>query len=251
MLSRVVRGVHHDLPAPVARVGFWMYTTLYVPTFASKKRAYDFGDFAMILDQSESTMMIHRRFRYYESDVADVISNSIGRGSTYVDIGSNKGYHLLAAARIVGDEGLVCSFEPNPDNFADLSDNIELNDFENVRAYQKAVYNHCGTSSFSFREKSGHGSVSSDGDIEVETTTFDDFLRDERIPPEDIDCIKVDVEGGEASVVAGMTEFLRDSDGCTIVIEVHRDADTQRMSRILHETGCDFEHSDHHWIVTT
>jgi FkbM family methyltransferase len=251
MIQRIAHWAGRNLPTSLADIGLRVYTKTYASIFVSGKKEYNLGDFKMILDQSESIMMVSRRFRQYESDVSELISNRIGRGSTYIDIGSNKGYHVLEVATIVGNEGLVYSFEPNPGNFSHLQDNIEINGFQNVRAYKKAVYEQNGTSSFEFGGKSGLGSVSQDGDIEVETITLDRFLNEEKVSPDKIDCIKIDVEGGEASVLAGMTNFLSESDGCTIVIEVHSDADIQRMSQILNENRCSFEKFNEYWIVET
>lgn len=251
MIQRIARWAGRNLPTSLADIGLRVYTKTYASIFASRKKEYNLGDFNMILDQSESIMMVSRRFRQYESDVSELISNRIGRGSTYIDIGSNKGYHVLEAATIVGKGGIVYSFEPNPNNFSDLQNNIELNGFKNILRTKKAVYEKKGTFSFGFGGKSGLGSVSQDGDIEVETITLDEFLNEEKVSLSKIDCVKIDVEGGEASVLAGMTNFLSESDGCTIVIEVHSDADIQRMSQILNENGCCFEKFNEYWIVET
>lgn len=251
MIHRVARAIYDNLPTPVVGFGFWVYSKTYVPVFASGKREYNLGDFKMILKQNESTMMISRRFRHYESDISELISDRIGKGSTYIDIGSNKGYHALEAASIVGSEGDVYAFEPNPDNFSDLRDNIEINGFENVHTYRKAVSDQNGISSFVFGGKSGYGSLSQDGDIDVETITLDMFLSSEDISPVNVDCIKIDVEGGEASVLAGMSTFLNESEESTIIIEVHSDANIQRMIEVLNESECRFEKFNEYWIFTT
>lgn len=251
MIPKIARAIYNNLPTPIVGLGFWVYTNTYVPIFASGKKTYDLGEFKMNIDQNESSMMISRRFRHHESEVSELISDEISRGSTYIDIGSNKGYHVLEAATIVGNQGIVYCFEPNSDNFSDLQDNIELNGFSNVKSYNKAVYDESGTALFRFGGKSGHGSVSQDGDIEVDTITFDNFLDQEGIAPTEIDCIKIDVEGGEASVLDGMSDFLGHSSDCTIIVEVHSNADIQRMSEILHKKDCDFRKFDGYWMIKT
>jgi len=250
MLSRIGRRIADNSPPPI--VIFVLFIYRKICSFFWKEKVYDLGDFRMNIDQSESRMMVKRKFRSYESEVSDIITDELDRGSTYIDIGSNKGYHVLEAASIVGNEGIVYSFEPNPDNFSDLRENIELNGFGNVRIYEKAVYDKNGTSSFSFGAKSGYGSVSQEGDVKIETVTLDNFLHENNIDFSSIDLIKIDVEGGEASVIDGMTEFLNISDNCTIIVEIHPTADIQRMSRILHENGCGFKkHNDEYWLITT
>lgn len=251
MVTKIAHGIYDNVPTPIVRLGFRFYTKLYVPIFASGKRTYPLGEFKMNLDQKESEMMINRRFRYYESDVSEYIDEKIERGSTYIDIGSNKGYHVLEAAAVVGDQGHVYCFEPNPDNFSDLEENIQLNKFDNVESYNNAIYDEDGTAPFRYGGKSGHGAVSQDGDLEVETITFDNFLDQNSISPTEIDCIKIDVEGGEAAVLAGMSEFLASSSDCTIIIEVHHDVDVGRMSELLDERGCEFEDLGEYWLVET
>ena len=251
MNRQVSRAIYDKFPIPIVRFGLWIYANTYVPIFASGKETYDLGGFKMKINQNESFMMINRRFRHYESEVSEIITNRLTRGSTYVDIGSNKGYHVLEAANVVGSEGCVYSFEPNPNNFTDLKENINLNKFQNVCAFKKAIYDRVGTFSFRPGEKSGHGSIAQEGNFETETITFDDFLIDNDINIDMVDLIKIDVEGSEASVIIGMTDFLSKSEDCMIVVEVHNNADIKEMSKVLIENSCDFKKRNGYWLITT
>lgn len=248
-VPRIGRAVQNNAPVSVQRAGYWAYRRVYVPLLASGKRAYDCGGFEMYLDQAESSMMVDRRFRRYESDLSAMIADELGPGDCYVDIGSNKGYHALEAASIVGESGQVHAFEPNPDNFADLNENVELNGFTGVRTYERAVSDADGSAGFQLGEKSGQGCLSDRGDVRVDSTTFDSFLREEGVAPDDVDFVKIDVEGAEADVFAGMTSFLREAE-CPIVVEVHSGADIRRMSEILHEAGVEFDRLDSYWKIT-
>ncbi len=51
---------------------------------------------------------------------------------------------LLIFAKLVGENGKVYTFEPDPTNFALLKKNVEINGYENVVLVQKAVSNKNG-----------------------------------------------------------------------------------------------------------
>ena len=51
------------------------------------------------------------------------------RGDVFVDVGANIGYFSVLAACLVGEGGQVFAFEPDPDNFRLLRDNVALNGF--------------------------------------------------------------------------------------------------------------------------
>ena len=44
-----------------------------------------------------------------------------------MDIGANWGIYSIAARRLVGKQGKVFSFEPNPQEYARLNENVSLN----------------------------------------------------------------------------------------------------------------------------
>ena len=47
-------------------------------------------------------------------------------------------------SKLVGDDGRVFAFEPDPDNFKLLKENIDLNGFKNVILVNKAVLDKSG-----------------------------------------------------------------------------------------------------------
>ncbi len=53
-------------------------------------------------------------------------------GMVFMDIGANLGQYTLLAARPVGMEGHVHSFEPSARMFAELAFNVELNDLSGI-----------------------------------------------------------------------------------------------------------------------
>ena len=60
-------------------------------------------------------------------------------GDTFIDIGANFGYFSLVASALVGDKGHVFSFEPEAYNYNALCNNININKFKNIKAYNIAL----------------------------------------------------------------------------------------------------------------
>jgi len=195
------------------------------------ERPYDLGDFEMILDLSESIMMLSRYERTFESPVSDPLESTLDQGEIYVDVGSNRGYHALEGASIVGDGGKVLAFEPNPENYRVLVDNARLNDFEHLDSWELAISDSNGQALFRVDKASGWGKLSENGRLEVKTRRLDDVLTEAGVNAGEVDLVKIDVEAAELAVLAGMPKILEESDA-PVVVEVH---DTLEELRALCE----------------
>ena len=151
-------------------------------------------------------------FNAYERELISALLPSVDPNQAFFDVGANVGFYALHAARLM-QTGCVYAFEPEPGNFARLQKNCELNGYERrVKPYKLAVSNTVGRAKF-FRcnRNSGWGNLKGfadgpDSEIEVETTTIDDFCRTEGISR--IGFLKIDVEGSEPQVVEGAAGML-------------------------------------------
>jgi FkbM family methyltransferase len=127
------------------------------------------------------------------------------RGWTVVDLGANIGVFTVHAAR---QGAAVYSFEPNPACFARLGTNVEMNDSsEAVTLFNSAVSDTPGRGRMQV-ERGGTtgGTVVRDEDQTIRITTLDEALADE--PIDQIDLLKVDIEGAEVGALRGATETL-------------------------------------------
>jgi FkbM family methyltransferase len=61
-----------------------------------------------------------------------------------VDVGAHVGYFTLLLAKQVGPSGEVVAFEPNPNIFEILKENVALNGYRNVILENKAVADQAG-----------------------------------------------------------------------------------------------------------
>jgi FkbM family methyltransferase len=150
----------------------------------------------------------------YERLVADVAKKVIKPGNTVVDVGAHIGYFTLLFAKLVGDNGKVYAFEPNPDNFGLLRKNIEVNGYNNVVLEQKAVNSMNGYCKLYFDKIFVDENIESTDITDVECIRLDDFLKNTNV-----DFIKIDVEGSEYDVLKGMEHILENNKNLKIITE--------------------------------
>ncbi|WP_374448320.1 FkbM family methyltransferase [Stella sp.] len=129
-------------------------------------------------------------------------------GDVFVDVGANVGLYTLKGARIVGPSGRVVAVEPGRDACRVLADNVALNGYRHVTVVPKALADAeavvtlyhvpLGDDPQAYSLVPGAGQPPGEP---VQATTLDRLAEVLRLPR--IDCIKIDVEGTEAMVLAG------------------------------------------------
>ncbi len=137
-----------------------------------------------------------------------------GRDAVIVDVGANAGAVGLPILKAAGPASKLVQFECNPVMLARLRHNISLNDFaDRVTVIPKAVSDREGVSTMHFPANInlGQGRVdvpyegegTSEG-VEVELVRLPETLAAEGV--EQIDLLKVDVEGLEDRVIVPLLE---------------------------------------------
>jgi FkbM family methyltransferase len=143
-----------------------------------------------------------------------------------LDIGANIG--SVSLPLITTHPNLkIYAFEPSPAVFSRLTQNVNLNPDVSDRIVLNniALSNVSGSVDFfvsNNENNSGVGSLGKmhntlDNGVTVESKKGDDLI-DQKIIPEP-DLIKIDVEGFEAEVLEGLTNFLKRSRGIKIIFE--------------------------------
>jgi FkbM family methyltransferase len=143
-----------------------------------------------------------------------------------VDVGANSGWFTVLAASRVGAQGRVVAVEASPLIAERLRENVRRNGLDNVRVVVSAAGREPGevevvlgpaeqTSVTKVRRPAG----SATGNAVVPCDTLPSLLTDEEIAAARI--VKIDVEGAEFDVVAGLGPALaRFSHACEFVVEV-------------------------------
>lgn len=147
----------------------------------------------------------------YEPHVTLAMKRLLRRGMTFLDIGANIGYFTLLARSVVGPEGKVLAFEPNPRNCALLDLSLALNGFQDVEIYPFALAD--SSRLFVYDSQASNGSLSPfDGRIDtlssrtvVRTATLDQILHLSRC-----DVLKIDIEGAEWMAIRGAMRTIRE-----------------------------------------
>jgi FkbM family methyltransferase len=150
----------------------------------------------------------------------------------FVDIGAHIGrYTILAINRFHYKK--VIAIEANPDTFAMLKKNVQLNHIENnVTLVQMALSNRTGKVEFEsdkynlivghVRTSKHNGLVHENNKIiEIESDQGTSVLDTNKVKFEDIDFIKMDVEGFEPEVLDGMRQVLQKMQrGSCVMVEI-------------------------------
>jgi FkbM family methyltransferase len=162
---------------------------------------------------------------YYEFWETRLVQELLRPGDTFVDVGANLGWFTLLAARCVGAAGRVFAFEPSPDVYEHLRENLRLNGSHNVTAEQLALFNRGGVAllSHSRPRHSGTASLFNKDPLarEVEVVTLDEYRS--RLQIGAIRLIKIDVEGAEMEVLLGGQRTFAERVCECILIEVDED----------------------------
>lgn len=187
--------------------------------FTSSK--YDYKFYSRIT-RKVNNFLIHDVYSSMVDHEEDVLEQfSPNRGDTVVDVGAAFGFYTIMASKKVGQQGKVVAIEPQPDNFEMLNRNVNLNKLANIITLNYAVSSKRGTlrlySSYStIPERAGQ---SLQDYIEVSADTLDNLLRELDI--DEVNWIKVDVEGAELEVLKGAIGILSKSVDIAVLVEVH------------------------------
>ncbi|MEJ7832132.1 MAG: FkbM family methyltransferase [Nocardioides sp.] len=167
-------------------------------------------------------------FGVWEPNLTAFLTNRLRPGDTFIDVGANSGWFTTLGATCVGTTGRVAAIEASPVIARRLRDNLALNALGNVRVVVAAATAEAGEVDIvpgpaehtGLTRISKHHSAA--GVITVPADTLTKLLRDVEIETARI--VKVDVEGAEYDVVAGLApELARFPEACEFVVEVGPD----------------------------
>ncbi|HEV7805519.1 MAG TPA: FkbM family methyltransferase [Solirubrobacteraceae bacterium] len=157
----------------------------------------------------------------HEIQVQQALVRSLRAGDHVWDVGSNIGYLALVAARIVGPGGRVVAIEPDAGCAAAIRMNAALNGLATIEVLEAAATDRSGVADLVVVRDRLWTRLASVGDhhegerrVEVRAVALDDVEG----PPPTI--VKIDVEGAELDVLAGMRRLLRDARPL-VICEMH------------------------------
>jgi FkbM family methyltransferase len=170
----------------------------------------------------------------YEFEKQRLMAKVIKPGTVVFDIGAHVGYYTLLTSSLVGDSGRVFTFEPLPRNIDYIQKHLQLNSIHNVTLFRAAVSDGHGMMSFREGKEDSTGRLDERGTISVEVVSLDELFFQGVLPFPDF--IKIDVEGGEFSVLKGAQHILG-KDCLTIFLATHGCEVHSRCLSLLESLG--------------
>ena len=167
--------------------------------------------------------------RLYERQTTLLALAVLRRGDVVIDVGAHVGLLSILSRLAVGAEGLIHAFEPLPETYARLRDNIALNAYANVIAHPLALSDKAGEAIFYLNtENEGESSLLATGGTPaclVEVGTLDRlFAAAGTCLPRRPRIIKLDVEGVEINVLRGGQRFFAASAPDLVFCEINAGA---------------------------
>ena len=161
----------------------------------------------------------------HEPMVQEALRRTLAGGATFYDVGANMGFMTLVGARLVGPAGVVVSIDPEPDNAAAIEANAALNGLATVTVIAAAAaaatgpVEVIGVRDMLWTRLAEVGEHPMERErLTVPGVSLDDLVYEQGIHPPDV--VKIDVEGGELQVLAGMSRLLRERRPA-IIAEMH------------------------------
>ena len=172
---------------------------------------------------------------FQEQQYLDLPAGAAGEKRVIVDAGANIGFFTMRQMLRFGSNLKLIAFEPDPDTYERLQKNVDRireHTHSDVRLVNSALDEHVGEAKF-VRDVSVESRVV-DGEtdahsITVRLDTLDSVV--EREGFQQIDLLKMDVEGHELKVLAGARKAL--SITKNITLEYHQPQFVQEITELL------------------
>ena len=164
-----------------------------------------------------------------------ILNELIRPGDWVIDIGANVGHYTKRFSELVGPKGRVIAIEPVPATFSLLAANVQLFTYANVTLFNIAISDKMEIVGISIPKFSSgmtnyyqaHLTSSSDSEFSVLTLPLDSLDIRQRIG-----LVKIDAEGHESFVLAGMRKLIEASHPILIV-----ETESEQLIRGLEEMG--------------
>lgn len=221
---KVVRCLH--LGALVKNI----YYKIFSPKRREKCLSLDGIEANFFVSDYEELRAVETIFEKGERDERNMLMPLLGMlkpGDIAYDVGAGIGVHTIFMAKRVDEKGLIYAFEPVSMIYDSLTQNINLNNLNNIIPVQVALGDKVEDGILYIDRRIGKGAVS------FEKREGRDFCQKVKILPGDFlvqsrdfplpKAVKIDVEGYEFSVIKGLKKTLADKNCRLVCCEIHPD----------------------------
>jgi FkbM family methyltransferase len=167
----------------------------------------------------------------YRKQVLDAMITALKPGDVFLDVGAHLGYFSTIAARVVGPSGRVIAFEPHERMQDELRTLVTRNAVERIVEIVPAAVVEKGqdVTLYTSEGAAAHTTVEPDRSpaknhaqlrpsTVVRGISLDEWLAQRPGLASRVRCIKIDVQGAESRVLAGMSRMLLQA-GVTILCD--------------------------------
>ena len=161
-------------------------------------------------------------FRVYENSETNFLNNICFEGMRVIDVGANVGYYSALISDLIGPNGIVLAIEPDSESFKYLLKTIKSSKNKNIRPFLKAASDHNNILPL-YISKDNRGdnrlykTNQKRNSIDVETIILDELIIKNEI--NQVDLIKIDVQGYEPKVIRGMKNIIKTSNKIILLTE--------------------------------
>jgi len=205
-------------------------TPEYFEVFGNKLYIHKSDDMNLVIQQ-----------KTYEKETRDMIIKELRKDDIVVDCGANIGYFSLFMAELVGKNGKVIAFEPEPSNFKLLKHNIKVNNYENIIPMPFAVSDKLGSTNLKLESTVAHylTEEKTKDSIQVDAITLDSYFENYQ---KKIRLVKMDVEGYESEIINGMRNMIKNNDLRLVVefsnyTQMHTNHKPVKLLELIDELG--------------
>jgi FkbM family methyltransferase len=171
----------------------------------------------------ESIQLFARAWKYRRrNEVSEIayLRQHLSQGDVAVDVGAHKGAYLYWMRKLVGPQGRVFAFEPQPRLAQLLRRIVAQKGWKNVVIENAGVSSQAGTMTLHVPESSSGTSpgaslcpkaheANSGTKLSVDVVTLDEYFAQQKVSR--LNFLKCDVEGHELEVFRGATDILKSS----------------------------------------
>lgn len=223
-MKKIIRSIYKILP--FKRTFLQLLKRIYTPSERIYKHLHFKGVVKVKVDNTHQFKIHHWGFQLeneifweglqggWEKVSIDIWVKLCKKSNVIIDIGANTGIFSLVA-KSIQPNAKVYAFEPVKRVFEKLQQNITLNQFD-IKSYELAVSNQLGKAiiydtptdhiySVTVNKNLSEGNDSA-FTVEIDLTTLDTFIEEEKLTG--IDLMKIDVETHEPEVLEGFKKHI-------------------------------------------
>jgi FkbM family methyltransferase len=157
----------------------------------------------------------------WEENEIDWLKKNVSPGDHCINVGANVGYFSIWLGKLVGENGSVTAFEPNPNLIPFFIANIQNSKLKNIKLRHAAVGNRSGFQWLFLNEKnfgdsrmfdpritSGGGNYRDHGFHKIPRRRLVRIVKLDKVINENIDIVLIDAQGYDHEVLRGMKRII-------------------------------------------